>query len=93
MLSQAGRRGVQQAELNGNVDSENIMEVSQLTYVLHRTGCSQKDDQLLRQGCERSDLPGRQDRGDAMRVGRLDANASAALDCGDGGHDLHWLDL
>src|SRR5207253_6051065 len=41
------------AELNGNVDSENNHGGSSRTYVLHRTGCSQEDDQLLRQGCER----------------------------------------
>jgi len=42
------------AELNRNVDSENNHGGSSRTYVLHRAGCSQEDDQLLRQGCERS---------------------------------------
>src|SRR5580704_5885567 len=54
MLSPGGARGVQKAELNGNVDSENNHGGSSRTYVLHRTGCSQEDDHLLRQGCERS---------------------------------------
>src|SRR5438445_2217973 len=53
MLSPGGARGVEKAELNGNVDSENNHGGSSRTYVLHRTGCSQEDDQLLRQGCER----------------------------------------
>src|SRR6266498_602928 len=57
MLSPRGARGVQKAELNGNVDSENNHGGSSGTYVLPRTGCSQEDDQLLRQGCERSGSP------------------------------------
>src|ERR1700736_5172844 len=59
MLSPGGARGVQKAELNGNVDSENNHGGSSRTYVLHRAGCSQEDDQLLRQGCERTGAPGR----------------------------------
>src|SRR2546427_6070766 len=54
MLSPGGARGVQKAELNGNGDSENNHGGSSRTYVLHRARCSQEDDQLLRQGCERS---------------------------------------
>src|SRR5438046_4140376 len=54
------------AELNGNVDSENNHGGSSRTYVLHRTGCSQEDDQLLRQGCERSGSPGRPDRSNTL---------------------------
>jgi transposase len=50
MLSLGGARGVEKAELNGNVDSENNHGGSLRTYVLHRAGCSQEDDQLLRQG-------------------------------------------
>ena len=37
-----------------NVDSENNHGGSSRTYVLHRTGRSQEDDQLLREGRERS---------------------------------------
>src|SRR5437660_11995507 len=54
------------AELNRNVDSENNHGGSSRTYVLHRTGCSQEDDQLLRQGCERSGSPGRPDRSNTL---------------------------
>src|SRR6266849_4436461 len=49
MLSPGGSRGVEKAELNGNVDSDNNHGGSSRTYVLHRTRCSQEDDQLLRQ--------------------------------------------
>src|SRR5881392_2440244 len=47
MLSLGGARGVEKAELNGNVDSDNNHGGSSRTYVLHRTGCSQEDDHLL----------------------------------------------
>src|SRR5205809_5037939 len=66
MLSLGGARGVEKAELNGNVDSDNNHGGSSRTYVLHRTGCSQEDDQLLRQGCERSGSPGRPDRSNTL---------------------------
>src|SRR5438874_9328829 len=82
MLSPGGARGVQKAELNGNVDSDNNHGGSSRTYVLHRTRCSQEGDQLLRQGCERSGSPGRQDWGNAMGTGRLDEDPPAALDGG-----------
>jgi len=39
MLSPRGARGVQKAELNGNVDSDNNHGGSSRTYVLHRTYC------------------------------------------------------
>src|SRR5713101_2697953 len=84
MLSPGGARGVEKAELNGNVDSDNNHGGSSRTYVLHRTRCSQEDDQLLRQGCEWSGSPGRQGWGNTMGTGRLDEDASAALDGGDG---------
>src|SRR5712692_3638817 len=72
MLSPGGARGVEKAELNGNVDSDNNHGGSSRTYVLHRARCSQEDDQLLRQGYERSGSPGRQGWGNAMGTGRLD---------------------
>src|SRR5207244_4827020 len=93
MLSPRGARGVEKAELNGNVDSDNNHGGSSRTYVLHRAGCSQEDDQLLRQGCEWSSSPGRQAWGNAPRAGHLDENSAAALDGGDGGNDLHRLAL
>src|SRR6266496_822216 len=93
MLSPRGARGVQKAELNGNVDSENNHGGSSRTYVLHRTGCSQEDDQLLRQGCERSGAPGRKSWCDTPGTGWVDEDSSAALDGGDGSNDFHRLDL
>jgi hypothetical protein len=36
-------------------------EAPRRTYVLHRTGRSQEDNQLLREGCQRSGSPGRQE--------------------------------
>src|ERR1700693_2469969 len=81
------------AELNGNVDSENNHGDSSRTYVLHRAGCSQEEDQLLRQGCERSGPPGRPDRSNATRTRRLDEDSSATLDGSHGSDHFHGLDL
>src|SRR2546425_7579358 len=61
-------------------------------HMYYRTGCSQEDDQLLRQGCERSGSPGRPDRSNALGTGRLDEDASATLDRSHGSHDFHRLD-
>jgi hypothetical protein len=93
MLSPGGARGVKKAELNGNVDSDYDHGGSSRTYVLHRARCSQEDDQLLHQGCERSGAAGRQGWGNTMGTGRLDAYASTTLDGGNGSHDFHRLDL
>src|SRR5436190_22235980 len=93
MLSPGGARGVEKAELNGNVDSDYDHGGSSRTYVLHRARCSQEDDQLLRQGCERSGSPGRQGWGNTMGTGRLDEHTSATLDGGEGSHDFHRLHL
>ncbi len=93
MLSPVRSAWCTKAELNGNVDSENNHGGSSRTYVLHRTGCSQEDDQLLRQGCERSGSPGRPDRSNTLGTGRLDEESSSTLDGGDGSDHFHWLDL
>src|SRR5437667_12160362 len=93
MLRPGGARGVEEAELNANVDSDKKSGGSARTYVSHWTGCSQEDDQLLRQGCERSGSPGRPDRSNTLGTGRLDEDASATLDGSDGSNDFHRLDL
>src|SRR2546427_9588481 len=93
MLSPGGARGVEKAELNGNVDSENNHGGSSRAYVLHRARCSQEGDQLLRQGCERSGSPGMQGWGSGLGAGGVDEHASAALGGGDGSHDVHRLDI
>src|SRR5216684_8100952 len=93
MLSPVRSAWCTKAELNGNVDSENNHGGSSRTYVLHRTGCSQEDDQLLRQGCQRSGSPGRPGRSDPLGTGQLDEESSATLDGGDGSNDFHRLDL
>src|SRR4029077_13418094 len=93
MLSPGGARGVEKAELNGNVDSENNHGGSSRTYVLHRTGCSQEDDQLLRQRCEWSGPARRPDRSNAMRTRRLDEDSPSTMDGSHGGNDFQRLDL
>ena len=68
-------------------------EAPQRRHVLHRTGCSQEDDQLLCEGCGWSCAPGGQDRFDPARAGCMDQNpAPAPHDC-HGSDDLHRMDL
>src|SRR5512143_156229 len=93
MLSPARSTWCRKAELNGNVDSDHSHGGSSTTYVLHRTGCTQEDDQLLREGRRRPDRARRKNRGDAARPGLLDAGASSTLDGGDGSNHLYGLDL
>src|SRR5260370_15601789 len=77
----------------GTLIQRTTTEAPQRTYVLHRTGCSQEDNQLLRQGCQRSGPAGRQDRSNATRTRRLDEDSSATMDSGYGSNDFHRLDL
>src|SRR6202011_1154253 len=83
-------RGVANTELSDEADSEKDLGGS---YVLHRTGHSQEDDQLLREGRERSDPSGRQDRIDALRTGQLDQDTSPTPHDRYGSDDLHRVDL
>jgi hypothetical protein len=46
------------------------------SYVFHRTGHSQEDDQLFREGRDRLDSLGRQNRIDSLRTGQLDQDTS-----------------
>jgi hypothetical protein len=68
-------------------------EAPQRRYVLHRTGCSQEDDHLLREGRGWSRASGRKDRVHPPRVGRLDQDTSPTPDDRHGSDDLHWVDL
>ena len=80
-------------ELSGDADSENNHGGSSRTYILHRTGRTQEDDQLLREGREWADPTGRQGWIDPTRAGLLDEDSAPAVDRGDGSDDLQWLDL
>ena len=80
-------------ELSGDADSENNHGGSSRTYILHRTGRTQEDDQLLREGREWADPTGRQGWIDPMRAGLLDEDSAPAVDRGDGSDDLQRLDL
>src|SRR4030088_3085804 len=83
-------RGVANAGLSDEADSEKDLGGS---YVLHRTGHSQEDDQLLREGCERSDPSGRQNRIDTRRTRQLDQDTASTPHDRDGSDDLHRVDL
>src|SRR5258708_1201266 len=62
-------------------------------YVLHWLGCSQENDQLLREGWKRPDSCRRQDSSNALRPGPMDEDSPPAVDGSDGSHPLHRLDL
>src|SRR6266850_2437710 len=53
-------------------------------YVLHRVGCSEEDDQLLREGRQRRHSRRRYDSRHTLWPGPLDENTAAAVDSGDG---------
>src|SRR5215831_19522004 len=93
MLSPGGARGVQRLNSTGTLTQRTTTEAPRRTYVLHRTGCSQEDNQLLREGCQRSGSPRRQDWCYATRAGWLAKDSSSTPSDGDGSHDFHRLDL
>ena len=62
-------------------------------YVLHRTRCTQEDDQLLRQGRGWSCVSRRQDWIDPPGAGSVDPNDASASYHRHGGDDLHRVDL
>jgi hypothetical protein len=72
------------AELSGELTQRTTSEAPQRRYVLHRTGRSQEDDQLLREGRGWLCAPGRQNWFEPARTGRVGENASSATDDGDG---------
>src|SRR5215472_1782336 len=93
MLSPGGARGVQRLNSTATLIQRTTTEAPQGTHVLHRTRCSQENDQLLRQGCERADSSRWQDRCNKTRTRHLDEDSPAALDGWDGSNDLYRLDL
>jgi len=55
MYKSMEERLVYKAELSDRADSETPKEAPPAEYVLHRAGCSQEDDQLLREGWQWKD--------------------------------------
>src|SRR5215469_1596606 len=88
MLSPGGARGVQRLNSTKTLIQRTTTQAPRRTYVLHRTGCSQEDDQLSRVGCQRSGSPRRSDPSHTTRARRLDENSPAAME-----DDFHRLDL
>src|ERR1700674_5424733 len=80
-------------ELSDPADSDTTKEAPHGKYVLHRLRCSQENDQLLRQGCQRSNPRRGQDSCDAVRSGPVDEDSTPALDGSNGSRHLHRLDL
>src|SRR3984885_16268175 len=90
--SKAGALGVEKLN-SADADSEIPRRLPHATYVLHRTGCSQAQDQLLREGRQWPDSRRGFDFRHASGPGPLDAIAPAAVERGDGSDDVHGLDL
>src|SRR5579862_3814727 len=86
-------RLVQKKLNSADADSETPRRLPHATYVLHRPGCSQAEDQLLREGRQRPDSRRGLDFRHTSGVGPLDAIASAAVERGNGSDDVHRLDL
>jgi hypothetical protein len=78
---------------SASADSETPRRLLHAEYVLRRTGCSQEDDQLLREGHEWPHLRRRFFSRDTLRSGSMDENTTAAVDGGDGSDGLRRLDL
>src|SRR6267143_5946098 len=62
-------------------------------YVLHRFGCSQENDRLLREGRQWPYPRSRFTTRHTSSVGHVDENTSPAVDGGHGSDHLHGLDL
>src|SRR5712692_8302299 len=62
-------------------------------YVLHRPGCSQENDQLLREGWKRPDSRRGRDSRNTIRLEPLDEDSAEAVDGSDGSYPIHGMDL
>src|SRR6266852_3678770 len=69
-ISRRGSAWCTKAELGDRVDSETPRELPHANYVLHRAGCSQEDDQLLREGWQWRDFRQRYDPRHTFRLDR-----------------------
>src|SRR5215469_2720520 len=74
-------------------DSETPRRLLHGTYVLHRPGCSQADDQLLREGRQWQDSRRGIDSGYPFGSGSLAKNTPTAMECSDGSYVIQRLDL
>src|ERR1700694_6271864 len=93
-MNKSGRSAwCRNTELSDHVESETTKEAPHGKYVLHRLRRSQENDQLLREGCQRSDSCRRQDSSNTLRPGPVDEDSPPAVDGSDGRHHLHRLDL
>src|SRR6266478_217262 len=80
-------------ELSDPADSDTTKEAPHGKYVLHRLRCSQENDQLLREGCQRSNPRRRQDSSNALRPGPMDEDSPAAVDGSNESHIFTRLEI
>src|SRR6266849_8146974 len=81
------------AELSDHADSDTTRRLPHGDYVLHRFGCSQENDRLLREGRQWPYLRSRFDTRHTLRPRHVDEKTSATVDGGHGSDHLHGLDL
>src|SRR5260370_61480 len=93
MYESGGALGVQKLNSATALIQRQPRRLPHAKYVLHRLGCSQEIDQLLREGCKWSDSCRRRDSCNTIRSGQMDEDSPTAVDGGDGSHPLHGLDL
>src|ERR1700694_1142431 len=95
-------RSQQIADHNRQLDAHLFQQTLDLTLYAYPVACELKfhpgqvapeDDQLLREGRERSDPSGRQIRIDTLRTGQLDQDTSPTPHDRYGSDDLHRVDL
>src|SRR6266436_7101937 len=91
-IGEGGALGVERLN-SADADSETPRRLPHGSYVLHRTGCSQAKDQLLREGQQWQDLRRRIASRHTHGPGPLDENAATAVERGDGSDHVHRLDL
>src|SRR5260370_23231938 len=86
MYESGGALGVQKLNSATALIQRQPRRLPHAKYVLHRLGCSQEIDQLLREGCKWSDSCRRRDSCNTIRSGQMDEDSPTAVDGGDGSH-------
>src|SRR6201987_957297 len=78
-VSHGGALGVQKLNSATSLIQRQPRRLPHGKYVLHRLGCSKEKEQLLREGCQRSDSHRREDSGYAVRPGPVDENSPSVV--------------
>src|SRR5260370_3520027 len=93
MYESGGALGVQKLNSATALIQRQPRRLPHAKYVLHRLGCSQEIDQLLREGCKWSDSCKRRHSCNTIRSGPMDEDSPTAVGGGDRSHPLPRLHL